>query len=117
MIRRPPRSTLFPYTTLFRSTGETRTVPLPSLGQGIINYTYCTAVTATDPCGPVAQASLNLAQNQGAYSAAGINPAALAALAAAAAKYPANDVTARDQLNPSAFRFNAPTPINLTSHF
>src|SRR5947207_12638209 len=23
MIRRPPRSTLFPYTTLFRSTGET----------------------------------------------------------------------------------------------
>src|SRR3712207_8873156 len=28
MIRRPPRSTLFPYTTLFRSmTGDTRTVP------------------------------------------------------------------------------------------
>src|SRR3712207_7730351 len=27
MIRRPPRSTLFPYTTLFRSLGE------PSLGQ------------------------------------------------------------------------------------
>src|SRR3712207_8489157 len=27
MIRRPPRSTLFPYTTLFRSTG----VPRPSL--------------------------------------------------------------------------------------
>src|ERR1035441_6359356 len=24
MIRRPPRSTLFPYTTLFRSTGQTR---------------------------------------------------------------------------------------------
>src|SRR2546422_5427049 len=24
MIRRPPRSTLFPYTTLFRSTGETQ---------------------------------------------------------------------------------------------
>src|SRR2546430_17006807 len=26
MIRRPPRSTLFPYTTLFRSTWRTRTV-------------------------------------------------------------------------------------------
>src|SRR5258708_21573557 len=25
MIRRPPRSTLFPYTTLFRSSGATRT--------------------------------------------------------------------------------------------
>src|SRR2546425_2511946 len=27
MIRRPPRSTLFPYTTLFRSTGGCRRVP------------------------------------------------------------------------------------------
>src|SRR2546422_2595028 len=27
MIRRPPRSTLFPYTTLFRSRGATRTTP------------------------------------------------------------------------------------------
>src|SRR3712207_6931609 len=28
MIRRPPRSTLFPYTTLFRSSREGQTVPL-----------------------------------------------------------------------------------------
>jgi hypothetical protein len=98
------------------STGETRTVPLPSLGQGIINYTYCTAVTATDPCGPVAKASLNLAQNQAAFSATGINPAALSVLSAAAAKYVANDTTAGDQLNTSGFRFNAPTPIKLNSH-
>src|SRR5260370_17924991 len=27
MIRRPPRSTLFPYTTLFRSTGNNYTAP------------------------------------------------------------------------------------------
>src|SRR5260370_39950849 len=27
MIRRPPRSTLFPYTTLFRSTWNTRSAP------------------------------------------------------------------------------------------
>src|SRR2546429_3108700 len=27
MIRRPPRSTLFPYTTLFRSTSSTRPTP------------------------------------------------------------------------------------------
>src|SRR5438034_3480547 len=27
MIRRPPRSTLFPYTTLFRSTGGTENAP------------------------------------------------------------------------------------------
>src|SRR2546425_3642750 len=30
MIRRPPRSTLFPYTTLFRSTGAGRSVVVPS---------------------------------------------------------------------------------------
>src|SRR2546429_5317563 len=30
MIRRPPRSTLFPYTTLFRSKKSTVTVPEPS---------------------------------------------------------------------------------------
>src|SRR3712207_7667430 len=35
MIRRPPRSTLFPYTTLFRSVGERRGRRAPfSLGQG-----------------------------------------------------------------------------------
>src|SRR2546422_840618 len=33
MIRRPPRSTLFPYTTLFRS-GRTAGVELVALGEG-----------------------------------------------------------------------------------
>jgi len=94
------------------STGVTRTVPLPNLGQGIINYTYCTDAT----CNTTPQASLNLAQNQQVYQAAGINSDALAALAAAAAKYPANDTTVGDQLNTSGFRFNAPTPVKLNSH-
>ncbi len=93
------------------STGKTRIVPLATLGQGIINYTYCTDAA----CNATPQASLNLAQNQQAYQAAGINPAALAALAAAAAKYPANDTTVGDQLNTSGFRFNAPTPVRLNS--
>src|SRR3712207_7698353 len=34
MIRRPPRSTLFPYTTLFRSEGGQGVGRLPRLGQG-----------------------------------------------------------------------------------
>jgi hypothetical protein len=94
------------------STGETRIVPLASLGNGIINYTYCTDAACNNPL----PASLNLAQNQQAYQDTGINPAALAALAAAAAKYPANDTTVGDQLNTSGFRFNAPTPVKLNSH-
>src|SRR3712207_8048617 len=34
MIRRPPRSTLFPYTTLFRSTTD-GTIPIELLSQGL----------------------------------------------------------------------------------
>src|SRR3712207_6944237 len=33
MIRRPPRSTLFPYTTLFRSTRQGVRAPLPACGE------------------------------------------------------------------------------------
>src|SRR2546426_2424422 len=37
MIRRPPRSTLFPYTTLFRSSGERRHESLcPWFGQPVL---------------------------------------------------------------------------------
>src|SRR3712207_7833931 len=32
MIRRPPRSTLFPYTTLFRSSGVSRIIPASVAG-------------------------------------------------------------------------------------
>src|SRR2546430_17355046 len=34
MIRRPPRSTLFPYTTLFRSVGESALVEQDGVGLG-----------------------------------------------------------------------------------
>src|SRR5260221_10577904 len=45
MIRRPPRSTLFPYTTLFRSSpGNTVTAVLNTLGTA-----YC--ISATNPKG------------------------------------------------------------------
>jgi hypothetical protein len=87
--------------------GVTEVVPLPTLGEGKINYSYC-----TDPaCNNTAVAQLSLAQNQEAFQAAGINQAALDALAAAAAKYPANDSTQGDGLNTGGFRFNAPTPV------
>src|SRR2546427_1858245 len=35
MIRRPPRSTLFPYTTLFRSTGHGSDEPLKTLARPV----------------------------------------------------------------------------------
>src|SRR2546427_7684082 len=49
MIRRPPRSTLFPYTTLFRSgradPGPTRPRQLPHAGRGDV----CAALSRREP--------------------------------------------------------------------
>jgi hypothetical protein len=92
--------------------GETRIVPLPSLGQGIINYTYC----PDKACNTPVKSSLSAAQVQQVYPDTGINQTALKALADAAAKYPANDTTAGDGLNTGGFRFNALTPVKLNSH-
>src|SRR5262249_19209358 len=90
-----------------------RTVPLANLGQGTINYQYC----ADSGCNSVQEGSRTLSPaNPGPFQDAGINQAALDALADAASKYPANDTTTGDQLNTGGFRFNAPTPTTLNSH-
>src|SRR3712207_7550614 len=52
MIRRPPRSTLFPYTTLFRSTTRWRPsthLPTPSSQPCADRTTTATATATTDP--------------------------------------------------------------------
>src|SRR2546430_7130258 len=57
MIRRPPRSTLFPYTTLFRSTASTADAPwvdLPSLERAVLpgltpTEGTCTVSIRNDP--------------------------------------------------------------------
>src|SRR2546426_3948229 len=41
MIRRPPRSTLFPYTTLFRSHGQARADELVELGAPRLSRAGC----------------------------------------------------------------------------
>jgi hypothetical protein len=110
----------------FREASQTpivREVPLPTLGQGIVRYR--TASGASDPScppgTPAGVACLNTAQINAAYLAAngetpGINPAALAVLAGAAQRYPANDATVGDGLNTAGFRFNAKTPARLNTY-
>jgi Carboxypeptidase regulatory-like domain/TonB dependent receptor len=93
------------------SQSVSRTVPLANMGQGIMNYQYCTDAA----CSSTQNASLTTSQLQQVYSAAGINPAAIATFAAVSAKYPANDVTSGDQVNTGGFRFNAPTPVHLNA--
>src|SRR2546427_6284369 len=43
MIRRPPRSTLFPYTTLFRSPSTGRTTPVTNDAASL--HSHCTAAS------------------------------------------------------------------------
>src|SRR3712207_7906522 len=49
MIRRPPRSTLFPYTTLFRSCVSPWWKTVPSAGCTIVSATAVMALTASLP--------------------------------------------------------------------
>ena len=93
-----------------------RTVPLASMGQGQLRY--CNA----SPCTSATITTLSTAQLNTIFPAVGMNPAAITALAQAAAKYPANDFTTGDSqpsvlLNTAGFRFNAPTPVSLTQHW
>lgn len=95
----------------YGGTGES--VPTASLGQGILKFRLCGATCDT----PGQTVSLTSADfNKIFPDIGGINPAAVSALAAAAAKYKVNDATIGDGLNTGGFRFNAPAPVHLHSH-
>jgi len=106
------------------ATSVVREVPLPTLGQGIVRYR--TESGDSDPGCPAGTPSgvncLTPGEIQAAYQAfngdsgPGINPQALAVLAAAAQRYPANDTTVGDGLNTGGFRFNARTPTKLNTY-
>jgi hypothetical protein len=101
---------------------RTTEVPLPTLGQGIVRYRSESG--ASDPGCPAGTPSgvicLTPSEINSAYIAAngvtpGVNQAALSFLAAAAARYPANDPTVGDGLNTSGYRFNGKTPVTNNS--
>ncbi len=105
------------------ATSVVREVPLPTLGQGLVRFR--TESGESDPGCPAGTPSgvncLTPAEIEAAYVAAngnspGINPAALAVLAGAAQRYPANDSTVGDGLNTGGFRFNARTPTELNTY-
>ncbi|MFM9902959.1 MAG: carboxypeptidase regulatory-like domain-containing protein [Pyrinomonadaceae bacterium] len=99
-------------------TSVTREVPLASLGMGIVKY-RASAAPGAGTCTPTFSggvSSLTIAQINACYNGAngvtpGVNNTAVMFLAAAAARYTANDTTVGDGLNTSGFRFNAKTPI------
>ncbi|HKR00136.1 MAG TPA: carboxypeptidase-like regulatory domain-containing protein [Pyrinomonadaceae bacterium] len=105
-------------------TSVVREVPLPTLGQGIVRYrSESGASDGGCPAGtPAGIICLTPAEINAAYVAVngppgpGINPSALAVLASAAQRYPANDNTVGDGLNTGGFRFNARTPTELNTY-
>jgi len=94
-------------------TPVTRDVPLASLGRGEVRYPIDTngdgEADSVRTLAPSEIATLFPATG-------GVNPLALAVLADAARKYPANDFTIGDRLNTAGFRFNAPTPLEYNAH-
>jgi len=97
-----------------RETPVTRTVPLPSLGQGIVKFFDANGnvVSLT----PTQVNALTTNGMPGGTAVVDENPAALAVLASAAARYPANDFTVGDGLNTAGFRFNAKVPAANNTH-
>src|SRR5690348_18129496 len=58
MIRRPPRSTLFPYTTLFRSLPGSSSATDPEIHPNWTwSWTRCAASSTSESCRPSASAS------------------------------------------------------------
>lgn len=105
----------------FEENAETpisREVPLPSLGQGLVKY-FATAAPPAGLCSASfanGVATVTTAQINACYMNAygvtpGVNPLALALLASAATRYPANDFSVGDGINTAGFRFNAKTRI------
>lgn len=98
-----------------------RNVPLASLGRGELRFIGCPQGTDPEVCGapggvaPTLQ-TLTTAQLNAIYPTVDMNPAAIAVLRDAAAKYPANDFTTGDGLNSAGFRFNTPLPAERNSH-
>ena len=86
---------------------EISRVPTASMGRGELRY-------HNDSGGITTLTSANLGTIFPGLN--GVDPAAVAVLAAAAAKYPANDFSIGDGLNSAGYRFNAPLPIDLNSH-
>lgn len=78
-------------------------VPLAHLANGEIRF------QGTGPSCSGGNCAIGLAELNNIYSQVGINPAALAVLADAASRYPANNTDLGDGINTGGFRFLSPT--------
>ncbi len=88
----------------------TRLVPLAHIGAGTVRF------RGTGPSCVAGQCSVGLAELNSIYNMVGINPLAVAALAGATSRYPANDRSVGDGVNTGGFRFNSATTSEENTH-
>jgi Carboxypeptidase regulatory-like domain len=96
-----------------------RTVPLAHMGQGQMKFVGNLPGEIVCPgagCTPARLLTLTTAQLNMIYPQVLVNPTAVAALADAASRYPANDTSVGDGVNTGGFRFNAARTINENTH-
>ncbi|QYO66673.1 TonB-dependent receptor [Leptolyngbya sp. 7M] len=92
-----------------------RTVPLAHLGQGVIRFNG-SGPSCSGPQRPGGNCAIGLAELNSIYSAAGINPIAVATLNAAATRYASNNTIVGDGFNTGGFLFNSPTTDKENTH-
>lgn len=97
-----------------RETPVTQIVPLTSLGQGSVRFRSANGTVTTLTAAQINALTTN--GQPGGTPVVDVNPAATAVLAAAAARYPANDFSQGDGLNTAGYRFNARIPIAQNTH-
>ncbi len=97
-----------------KQTSVNRTVPLASLGRGEVKF-----FTTNNQLITLTAAQINGLTSNGTATGTplvDVNPVALAVLAGAAQRYPANNFEIGDGQNTGGFRFNAPQPVKLGAH-
>lgn len=102
----------YTYEGQYQQQGEpvNRVVPLAHMGQGALKF------RGTGPSCVAGMCTLSLAELNSIYSAAGINPAAVAVFANAVQKYRSNNTEVGDGLNTGGFLFNSPTVDKENTH-
>lgn len=100
-----------------KSVAVNRLVPLASLGQGIFRFFDTTG--GQNPVLTLRSIDIATANNfvdpDGA-AVVNVNPNVVALFAAAAARYPSNNNQLGDTLNTGGFRWNAPLPVEQSTH-
>lgn len=102
-----------------------RIVPLASLGQGLLRFdarlpdedgTLVPVTLTTAQLNQLTTGFNNNTQTPTGNAVVDVNPVTVGILAAAAARYPANNFRVGDGVNTGGFQFNTPLPVKLSAH-